>query len=426
MARGRGGRGTPSKPFGHRARAVVMGVLSDRPGAARRAACAGHRRHRGHRRRLDGLRLGSGGDLHDPDDGTGGFAQLDYSKNLGIGGGVPLTTWTFQTTAAAAGTVNLDYALDGLHAWFTSRWGSRRSSTQPAYRATPFCDGPVELLHAALERLLVRRARRRWPSRPATPSDSAISGSNSDFNSFLQGTLRVGYDVIQNGSFETAGRHGRAASTIDSRPSRRSPDWIIDSGNIDLLNSTYWNADPTATSRSTSTATRARQRVPDIRDHPRTDLRRRVPTTPPTRRAVAGPVDARPDRRRAGRPDLHGRAGVRAPFPFAIVWETGTSFTATARTHDAHLRLDRPPGSALGHRPRRDHGQARPGARRPSRRSTRRTSSEPIPGARRRMSKASSGRRRTTTFRSSSCVPRLRRLGPADRRRIRRSVGPST
>ena len=51
-------------------------------------------------------------------DGTHGVAEFKYEKNLGVGGGVPLTTWTFQSTAQQAGTVHLGWDLAGLHAWF--------------------------------------------------------------------------------------------------------------------------------------------------------------------------------------------------------------------------------------------------------------------------------------------------------------------
>ena len=51
-------------------------------------------------------------------DGTGGVAEFTYEQNLGVGGGVPLTTWDFTTTAAQTGTANLAWTLEGLHSWF--------------------------------------------------------------------------------------------------------------------------------------------------------------------------------------------------------------------------------------------------------------------------------------------------------------------
>ena len=45
--------------------------------------------------------------------GTGGLAEFTYNDDRGTGGGVPLETWDFHTTAATAGTVNLAYAFEG-------------------------------------------------------------------------------------------------------------------------------------------------------------------------------------------------------------------------------------------------------------------------------------------------------------------------
>ena len=70
-----------------------------------------------------------------------------------------------------------------------------------------------------------------------------ITGSNGDLNSFLRGTLRVAMNVVKNGSFETPLVHSGGFDTIPTDADAPVlTDWTIDSGNIDLLNPTYWNA----------------------------------------------------------------------------------------------------------------------------------------------------------------------------------------
>ena len=56
-------------------------------------------------------------------DGTHGVAEFNYEKNLGVAGGVPLTTWTFQSTAQQDGTVHLGWRLVGHHSYFQVRVG---------------------------------------------------------------------------------------------------------------------------------------------------------------------------------------------------------------------------------------------------------------------------------------------------------------
>ena len=173
-------------------------------------------------------------------DGTGGVAEFKYEKNLGVAGGVPLTTWTFQTTAAQTGTVNLAYTLEGLHAWFnvTVRLDTFVNASTVE---TLINDGPVSCCTPPSNGF----AYEGTAAIPVTAGDTfgfKISGSNSDLNSFLRGTLRVATNVIKNGSFEKpvvqSGGFDNIPTDADSPV---LTNWTIDSGNVDLLNSTYWN-----------------------------------------------------------------------------------------------------------------------------------------------------------------------------------------
>ena len=93
-----------------------------------------------------------------PLDGTGGVAEFKYEKNLGVAGGVPLTTWTFQSTAAQAGTVHL-----GLDARRPARVVQRHGRAvdvrewDPDARPSARRSRSGELLHGTLERLRLRR-----------------------------------------------------------------------------------------------------------------------------------------------------------------------------------------------------------------------------------------------------------------------------
>src|SRR5262249_60600897 len=54
-----------------------------------------------------------------PSSGPATSAQFSYNVNLGNpGGGVTFRTATFSTTAAASGTVSLNYDYAGFHAFF--------------------------------------------------------------------------------------------------------------------------------------------------------------------------------------------------------------------------------------------------------------------------------------------------------------------
>ena len=172
-------------------------------------------------------------------DGTGGVAEFKYEKNLGVAGGVPLTTWTFQTTAAQTGTVNLAYTLEGLHAWFNVTVGLttfRNASTVE----TLIADGPVSCCTPPSNGFSYEGTA----SIPVTAGDTfgfKISGSNGDSNSFLRGTLRVATNLIKNGSFENPVVPGPGGFKVV--PTETTiPNWTVDAGDLELLNSLYWNA----------------------------------------------------------------------------------------------------------------------------------------------------------------------------------------
>ncbi len=92
--------------------------------------------------------------------GAGGIAEFKYEQNLGVGGGVPLTTWTFTTTAAQTGTANLAWTLEGLHAWFAVTVGLQTfvdpAGAPPPVTVETLLDAAAgRVLHGAVQRLLV-------------------------------------------------------------------------------------------------------------------------------------------------------------------------------------------------------------------------------------------------------------------------------
>jgi choice-of-anchor C domain-containing protein len=183
-----------------------------------------------------------------PHAGAGGVAEMDYSKNLGIAGGVPLTRWDFTTIADTTGSAVMSWTLSGNHAWCAAAVGltliidpaegSPSSQVLVPY-APNSCDandpdrfplgdfdvdGNVELAVQAGDTF-----------------GFEVSGSNGDLNSFVQGTLRVGFDVVKNGSFETPLVQSGGYDTIGDPDAPTLTDWDVASGDVDILNDSYWN-----------------------------------------------------------------------------------------------------------------------------------------------------------------------------------------
>src|SRR5262249_18670976 len=126
-----------------------------------------------------------------PSSGPATSAQFSYNVNLGNpGGGVSFRTATFSTTAAASGTVSLNYDYAGFHAFFMTNETLQLYADGPSGRQT------ITLVN-------------QNPASPANPSNFdysgstsitvnagfgfgfIVGGSNFDSNSQINGTLTV-------------------------------------------------------------------------------------------------------------------------------------------------------------------------------------------------------------------------------------------
>ncbi|HEX6987642.1 MAG TPA: DUF642 domain-containing protein, partial [Planctomycetaceae bacterium] len=181
-----------------------------------------------------------------PHDGTGGLAELDYSYNLGVAGGVPTQTWTLHATAQADGTQTMRYVFSGLHAWFNVKAGLRSYVTHGA--TTTY----ATLVNAGPENCCTT------PSGGFSYTGTTdvvvqsgdvygfeVTGSNGDLNSFLQGTLKVGLDVVANGGFEDPVIAPDAVpndNQLFNAPSTALTGWSVDAGSVQTVPSFYWPA----------------------------------------------------------------------------------------------------------------------------------------------------------------------------------------
>src|SRR4029450_11358087 len=252
--------------------------------------------------------------------------EFKYEKNLGVAGGVPLTEWTFQTTAAQTGTVNLAYTLEGLHAWFNVTVGLR-TFKNGATVETLINDGPVSCCTPPSNGF----AYEGTAAIPVTTGDTIgfkITGSNGDANSFLQGKLRVATNVIKNGSFEQPVVPGPGGFKVV--PTEVTiPNWTVDSGNLELLNSLYWNAADLNQSIDLDGATAAGTVSQTFATIPGQDY-------DVTFKYSANPEGAQPDPHmvvqangvQLGAPFTHAKGPV-GGFPRVVTWDSGSrTFTA--------------------------------------------------------------------------------------------------
>jgi hypothetical protein len=124
-----------------------------------------------------------------PPSGASASAAFAYSVNPA---GFSPVTWTFQTTAAATGTVTFNYTYSGLHAWFevtaffkAFAGGSGGTTTVTAYSAGPAdcCTTPSNGFNVSgTVSIAVTQGH---------PFGFMVGGSNFDFNNFLHGTLTI-------------------------------------------------------------------------------------------------------------------------------------------------------------------------------------------------------------------------------------------
>ncbi len=174
-------------------------------------------------------------------DGTGGLAQFDYSLNRG--GDFDAKSWSFQTTATSSGTVPMTWRLTGFHAWYQVTLGLeayvKPQGGAPAYTSVlgagpaNCCTEPSGGFDYAGTTSLTVQAGDEFGFR--------ITGDNYDANNVLQGSLRVGLNVVSNGGFEDpAIQHTATFDTYGSQSSQLTG-WDVTTGSIDHIGE-YWHA----------------------------------------------------------------------------------------------------------------------------------------------------------------------------------------
>ncbi len=254
--------------------------------------------------------------------------------------------------------------------------GSRRSSTESPSQ-TLLNAGPTSCCTS-------RPTASPMTARPASAVQAGdtfgfrISGSNSDFNSFLQGTLRVATNVVVNGGFETPVVVPPDGFT--TLTGAALPGWDI-GGEVQVVNETYWNAavDGQSLDLGGEFATGAISQTFATVIGQDYDVTFQYSANPesadpdPQVNVLINGVQVGPTftHARTPRPPTSARAHLGSRHV--------VSFTADRRDHDTDLRIGRwlPVRASPSMRSRSSPDLRR--RRRPSRTSTRRTSSGPIP-----------------------------------------------
>ena len=179
-----------------------------------------------------------------PHDGTsGGLAQLVYTLDLGVSTGVS-GTWRFETTATVLGrhpdSLRLERAPrmvpgDGQPA------AIRHRRRHDHLRRVPVREGPDQLLRwRAVERILDQSGNYTFGVYAGDTFGFELTGSNADLNSFLKGSLNVGFNTVGNGGFE---QPTVSDGSIDLYPSLGEiPSWSIPSGSVQIIGNSYWPA----------------------------------------------------------------------------------------------------------------------------------------------------------------------------------------
>ena len=184
------------------------------------------------------------GIVHVVHDGTtGGLAQVDYNYDLGNASGAS-GTWTFSSTAAADGAIPVQYAWSGLHAWFQAVARLRpfvipAGGTDPSYDDYLYDKGPTNCCDGEPSNGFTTSGDYTFTVALGDTFGFEFSGSNGDFNSFLRGSLKVGFETLGNGGFEKptivpAGFNNYVA------PSAAITDWDVTGGSVDHVDSSIW------------------------------------------------------------------------------------------------------------------------------------------------------------------------------------------
>ena len=139
-------------------------------------------------------------------DGTVSAAQMTYNAD-GSGSG----TWEFTATAAADGTVKVPYTWQGLHAWFlvTAQLDTFVGSTV----TNVFTDGPTSCCDSPSNGFLYGGVA-TFDVRAGQVYGFRMSGSNSDSNNFLRGTLTLSTKPYLDATIGTDNRQWTGAETL--------------------------------------------------------------------------------------------------------------------------------------------------------------------------------------------------------------------
>ena len=180
-------------------------------------------------------------------DGSGGLVQLDYDLNPAGDG---TTSWFMNSVAAGTGQIQLDWRYTGFHAWFD-------------------VDVDLEVFVIGAESsdfsevLVDAHADDNASGEPTGGFDYEgtvtlnveagdtigfeLSGRNYDTTNILRGTLQVGFNVLQNGSFEQPDVPN-AGVVVYAQGAATIPGWSVGPGDgleiggtVDISNNGFVN-----------------------------------------------------------------------------------------------------------------------------------------------------------------------------------------
>ena len=172
-------------------------------------------------------------------DGTDGLADFTYYSEIcpnrpdSCGGTGISGAWTFWTVSDTTGRLRLDWSWTGHHSYFQVTTGLHLFARDD-FDQQLVADGPKDCEPCP-----------NPPSGGFTYSGTEyidvtegdlygfkITGSNGDLNAILQGTLRVGTNIVSNGSFELGTPEDEGGYTRLTPGSTALTDWTVDPARV--------------------------------------------------------------------------------------------------------------------------------------------------------------------------------------------------
>ena len=130
-------------------------------------------------------------DVHDGlSDGTTGAAEFRYDKDLGVGGGVPLTAWEFSTEADATQTVTMQWKYTGHHSFFNAHV-ELESFVDGFISSSGFVVNDTDSCCLEPSAGFTYCGSTSFDVEAGDTYGFHLRGSNGDLNSFLHGDLEV-------------------------------------------------------------------------------------------------------------------------------------------------------------------------------------------------------------------------------------------